>query len=37
MKELEGARVLVLGLGISGKSAAQFCAAQGAALVVAAD
>ncbi|HBZ72414.1 MAG TPA: UDP-N-acetylmuramoyl-L-alanine--D-glutamate ligase, partial [Deltaproteobacteria bacterium] len=37
MKELRGAHVLVLGLGISGQSAAQFCAAQGAARVVAAD
>ncbi|HME69225.1 MAG TPA: hypothetical protein VKM54_05085, partial [Myxococcota bacterium] len=37
MKELRGSSVLVLGLGISGKSAAQFCAAHGAARVVAAD
>jgi UDP-N-acetylmuramoylalanine--D-glutamate ligase len=37
MKELHGSRVLVLGLGISGRSAAEFCAAHGAARVVAAD
>jgi len=37
MKELRGASVLVLGLGISGRSAARFCAAQGARRVVAAD
>jgi UDP-N-acetylmuramoylalanine--D-glutamate ligase len=37
MQELRGNSVLVLGLGLSGKSAAQFCAAHGAAHVVAAD
>jgi len=37
MKELRGKSVLVLGLGISGKSAAQFCVTHGAARVVAAD
>jgi UDP-N-acetylmuramoylalanine--D-glutamate ligase len=37
MKELRGASVLVLGLGISGRSAARFCAAHGARRVVAAD
>ena len=36
MSDLSGQRVLVLGLGVSGKSAAAFCAAEGA-LVVAAD
>lgn len=33
--ELDGARVLVLGLGSSGQSAAAFCAAQGAHVVAA--
>jgi len=37
MQELRGSSVLVLGLGLSGKSAAAFCAARGAARVVAAD
>jgi UDP-N-acetylmuramoylalanine--D-glutamate ligase len=37
MQELHGSRVLVLGLGVSGQSAATFCAAHGAAHVVAAD
>jgi len=37
MEELRGSSVLVLGLGLSGKSAAAFCAAQGASRVVAAD
>jgi len=35
MLELEGQRVLVLGLGISGRSAAAFCAARGARVVAA--
>jgi UDP-N-acetylmuramoylalanine--D-glutamate ligase len=35
MQELDGARVLVLGLGISGCSAAAFCAARGARVVAA--
>ncbi len=35
MRELEGARVLVLGLGASGRSAAAFCAARGARVVAA--
>jgi UDP-N-acetylmuramoylalanine--D-glutamate ligase len=35
MRELDGSRVLVLGSGISGRSAAAFCAAQGARVVVA--
>ena len=37
MEELRGSSVLVLGLGLSGKSAAAFCAARGASRVVAAD
>jgi UDP-N-acetylmuramoylalanine--D-glutamate ligase len=35
MEELRGARVLVLGLGASGQSAARFCAQRGAAVVAA--
>lgn len=35
MSELEGRRVLVLGLGISGRSAARFCAERGARVVAA--
>jgi UDP-N-acetylmuramoylalanine--D-glutamate ligase len=35
MLDLEGQRVLVLGLGLSGRSAAGFCAARGARVVVA--
>jgi UDP-N-acetylmuramoylalanine--D-glutamate ligase len=35
MEELAGRKVLVLGLGMSGRSAAAFCAAQGAAVVAA--
>ena len=35
MRELAGLRVLVLGLGISGRSAAAFCASQGARVVAA--
>ncbi|MGH0028498.1 MAG: UDP-N-acetylmuramoyl-L-alanine--D-glutamate ligase [Myxococcota bacterium] len=35
MQELDGARVLVLGLGISGRSAAAFCAGRGARVTVA--
>lgn len=35
MRELAGARVLVLGLGLSGRSAASFCAARGARVVAA--
>jgi len=35
MRELERSRVLVLGLGISGRSAANFCAARGARVVAA--
>jgi len=35
MRELEGQRVLVLGAGISGRSAAAFCARQGARVVLA--
>jgi len=35
MRELEGKRVLVLGLGISGRSAAAFCAARGARVMAA--
>ncbi len=33
MRDLESQRVLVLGLGVSGRSAANFCAAQGARVV----
>ena len=33
MNDLSGQRVLVLGLGISGRSAASFCASQGAEVV----
>ncbi len=35
MRDLESQRVLVLGLGVSGRSAANFCAAQGARVVAA--
>ncbi len=35
MQELAGQRVLVLGLGVSGRSAANFCAARGARVVAA--
>jgi UDP-N-acetylmuramoylalanine--D-glutamate ligase len=35
MRELDGARVLVLGLGITGRSAAAFCAARGASVLAA--
>jgi UDP-N-acetylmuramoylalanine--D-glutamate ligase len=35
MSELRGRKVLVLGLGVSGRSAARFCAARGAAVVAA--
>jgi UDP-N-acetylmuramoylalanine--D-glutamate ligase len=35
MQELRGKRVLVLGLGLSGRSAVRFCAARGATLVAA--
>jgi len=35
MEELSGSRVLVLGLGISGRSAAKFCAEQGARVTAA--
>jgi UDP-N-acetylmuramoylalanine--D-glutamate ligase len=35
MRELEGRRVLVLGLGLSGRSAARFCAERGARVVAA--
>ena len=35
MEELTGKRVLILGLGVTGRSAARFCAARGAAVVAA--
>ena len=35
MQGLEGKRVLVLGLGLSGRSAASFCSARGARVVAA--